>query len=36
MSGSESLTHEFVFEICELVFVKLSLANGQKLPAENL
>lgn len=29
------LTHKFVFEVYELVFVKLP-ANGQKLPAHNL
>lgn len=30
------LTHKFLFEIWELVVVKPSLANSQKLPAQNL
>lgn len=34
--GGQTLTHNFVFQRGELVFIKLSMPNRQKLPAQSL
>lgn len=36
MTGKETLTHKLLLELRQLVFVELSLARGEKLPAQNL